>query len=303
MSTCHDVGYNRNEIDTKSSPNPNWKSTFDTSDIKPVCMRIITATEMDKDLQSYDADLYEGVNDSNIFCSTKPRTSDINVNISQISTSINVHQKHHPDVQTYSLQDFPYQLNTSNIMNIKINLEKQQMDSGANRNVTDDRFIIRNYSTITPIPVYGVGKDAIACEIVGKGITELTTTDGSKMAINMYYAPGCAGTIISPNAIVRDSKQYTGWIQTSHLDIGNANMMFFHRQDASQNKRIDMKLQNDLWYIHQQYAELVAAANRTSICLIHEYTDPGYVQIHTLTKTTEYELWHQRLMCTSMNRK
>ena len=80
--------------------------------------------------------------------------------------------------------------------------------------------------------MFWIGKDEVACEIIGKGLTELTTTDGSTISIKMYYAPGCAGTIISQNTIVRDCKQYTGWIQTSHLDTGSANMTFFHMHDA-----------------------------------------------------------------------
>ena len=170
------------------------------------------------------------------------------------------------------------------------------MDSGANRNVTNDKTIIRNYIDISPIPVYGVEKNEVACEIIGRGVTELMTNDGSIMLVPMYYAPGCAGTIISPNAIVRDNNQFTGWTQTSHLDTGKAYINFFHRSDFNQNKTIEMRMQNDLWFIDQTYLPLVANANRTTMCLLHEYEDPNIVHVHVLNKITEYELWHQRLM-------
>ena len=117
----------------------------------------------------------------------------------------------------------------------------------------------------------------------------------------MFYAPGCAGTVISPNAIVRDNKNYTGWIQTSHLDTGNATMMFFHRHDANKNKQIEMMIMNDLWFIHQDYASLIASANWTEIYILHDHVDPGFIRIHTMTKATEYELWHQRLMHSGHN--
>ena len=57
-----------------------------------------------------------------------------------------------------------------------------------------------------------------------------------------------------------------------------------------------MKIMNGLWYINQNYSALIAAAKRTKKCLLHDYIDPGYVQVNKLNKVTEYELWHQRLM-------
>ena len=285
------------QLRTTESTIDDAKNTFDIDNIKPTCVKILTADDYDKSLISYDAEVYEGGNDSNIIsCSTIPQQPRVSINISEISTSINLHQQQNPSHHVYSLEHLSERLLSNPVVQMRINLEQQQMDSGANRNVTDDKHIIRNYLTIKNIPVFGIGRDEVACEIVGKGITELMTTDGTSMVINMYYAPGCAGTVISPNAIVRDNKQYTGWVQTSHLDTGTANMLFFHRNDARQNKCIQMKLLNDLWYINQDYSTLITAANRTHICLLHDYIDPGYVQIHKLTKATEYELWHQRLM-------
>ena len=55
------------------------------------------------------------------------------------------------------------------------------MDSGANKNVTNDRQIIRNCTTITPIPIFGIGNDEAACHITEKGITTLETTDGNNI--------------------------------------------------------------------------------------------------------------------------
>ena len=43
-------------------------------------------------------------------------------------------------------------------------MNEKQMDSGVKKNVTDDKSIIKNYVEITPIPIYGVEKDEIACD-------------------------------------------------------------------------------------------------------------------------------------------
>ena len=73
-------------------------------------------------------------------------------------------------------------------------------------------------------------------------------------------------------------------------------MVFFHQLDASKNKRLEMTLLNDLWFLRQVYASLVTAVHRTQMCLLREYVPPECVQVNILTKAAEYELWHQRLM-------
>ena len=171
-----------------TNPAPNWSEVFGIHSIKPVCIKIVDATDEDKSMLDYDAEIYEGDNDSNIMnCLTTHLTNDIGVTISQLSMSINLHQQQNPDHHLYSINDISSKLHNNSIVQMKINIEKQQMDSGANRNVTDDRCIIRNYLDIKPIPVFGIGKDEVACEIIGKGITELTTTDGTTLAINIFF--------------------------------------------------------------------------------------------------------------------
>ena len=125
------------------------KNNFDVNDIKPTCIRILNAEDHDKSVISYDTEVYEGTNNSIVLtCLTIPQNPDICINISQISTSINLQQQHNPNQQVYSLTDFSTQMDSTTIMQMKLNLEKQQMDSGTNCNVTDDRHIIRNYSNI-----------------------------------------------------------------------------------------------------------------------------------------------------------
>ena len=108
----------------------------------------------------------------------------------------------------------------------------------------------------------------------------------------MYYAPKCLGTIISPNAIVRDNDALTSWMQTSHLDFGQAEISFYHCQNFIRNKIMD----NDLWYLRQQYHRMVQAANRTRLCILKDFDAISPFLIHKLNKSTEYKLWHQRLM-------
>ena len=284
--------------------NPSTKYDVTTSEnnpsFRPICVRILNANDDSKALSSYDAECYDGYNDSDVAHLTHLNTShqldDINIHTTDISSYMNmIHQTSSKSI--FPMSDLHQSIQNTKILRMKLNLDTQQMDSGANRNVTNDKAIIRNYADITPIPIYGIDHRSAACHITGKGITELDTTDGSTLEIQMYYSQHCSGTIISPNAIVQSSRSFTSWIQTSHLDTGQANILFFHRTDYTQNKTIPMILQNDLWYIDQAYFSLVTKANKTKVCILRRGDDEDqFICVHKMNKSTEYELWHQRLM-------
>ena len=284
--------------ETKPPPDPNWPNTITSVDIKPTCVRIINAESQEQSIMLYDAEVYEGMNDrdNHPLTMSQPEYSKIHMNIAEISTFINLHQQQNDTQQIFDINDLPTHAHTHTVLQMRVQTDRKQMDSGANKNVTDNKSIIKNYTTIKPIPVFGIEKDEIACEIIGKGVTELETMDGTDLKVIMYYSPSCSGTILSPNAIVRDSKQFTGWNQVSHLDTGKANMLFFHRSNFEANKTIEMTLRNDLWFIAQPYLPMVAKANRTKMCLLHDYDKLHTIHINKLNKNTEYEIWHQRLM-------
>ena len=202
---------------------------------------------------SYDAELYNGMNDKD---NNNPLTipydtySKISLNIADISAYINLHQQQNTTQNVFSIDDFTPLPDYGVVLQMRVQTDRKQMDSGANKNVTDNKSIIKNFINIKPIPIFGIEKDEVACDIIGKGMTELDTIDGSTLEVIMYYAPGCSGTIISPNAIVRDNKQFTGWNQISHLDTGHAKMTFFHRSNFNANKTIQMSMRNDLWFLN-----------------------------------------------------
>ena len=263
-----------------------------------MCIKILNAEDHAKDITAYDAEAYIGHDDGNYQSYLTDFDNDTNDNAT--TTDISTHHILHYPIDS-STHIFPMQdcttthTNTTKILQIKMNLT-QQMDSGANKNVTNDTKIIRNFTPLISTPVFGIGDDTVACHITGKGITTLLTIDGSTLDINMYYAPKCSGTIISPNAIVRDDKSLTSWVQTSHLDIGQAEINFYHRNDCTRNRKILMHMNNDLGYLHQQYHKMVQAANRTRICVLRDFDDISPFLVHKLSKPIEYELWHQRLM-------
>ena len=90
--------------------------------------------------------------------------------------------------------------------------DPKMMDSGANRNITNKREILRRYKKLRHrIPVSGVASGGPACYIEGYGYVDLLTEEGHNIETIVYYSPHCSSTILSPNAIVAESKgRFTG---------------------------------------------------------------------------------------------
>ena len=118
-----------------------------------------------KDIISYDAELFDGNNDGYLPSTLTNIDLDTPSDISttqQMYTSINLAQllttTHN---NTFNLHDLFPEQDTAKVLKIKLNLN-QQMDSGANKNLTNDKRIIRNVTTIAPIPIFGIGTKDIA---------------------------------------------------------------------------------------------------------------------------------------------
>ena len=174
-------------------------------------------------------------------------------------------------------------------------IEEPQIDSGANKSVTNDKSILHRFTNIEAIPVFGVEKDEVACTLIGKGFLDLQTSDNSTITICVYYSPECSGTIISPNAVVRDTPSYTSWTQTSHLDTGVAEVSFFNRHNKMIQDKFILHMRNSLWYTQQPYLNIVRKVTPQSCCYLPISNDHP-TMINRLNKHTEYELWHQRLL-------
>ena len=117
---------------------------------------------------------------------TIPRTTTAHINIGQISKFINLLQKKKSTQEIYSIDDIAKCIDMGRVLQINIHIECQQMDSGANKNATNDKSIICKFLSTTPIPVVGVGDRQVTCEILDKRITEVTTLDDTTMDIYMF---------------------------------------------------------------------------------------------------------------------
>jgi deoxyuridine 5'-triphosphate nucleotidohydrolase len=171
---------------------------------------------------------------------------------------------------------------------IKINLTSMdnnqpkhgQNDSGANRIVTDDINLLRDVSTINPLPMGGCNKHdeaAIVCTAIGN-IT-ISTTDGEKMQFKAYYSKDVDGTIISPTAMVKQHiSSYSAWAKYANCDSNVGTLKMLGRENM-ENKEFKIFCKNDLWYHH-----IDSLTPRSS-------SSP---KVNHLSNAAKYELWHQR---------
>ena len=156
--------------DTNAIPPDKWSHHVNSNltDIRPTCVKILDADDHVKDITAYDAELYTGNNDGDKDHLTNIMVTDPeDISTTDLYTTVNMAQLIDKNKQTFNMDDLEPNLSATKILSIKMNLH-QQMDSGANKNVTNDRRIIRNCSNITPIPIFGIGNDDAACHITEK---------------------------------------------------------------------------------------------------------------------------------------
>ena len=153
--------------------------------------------------------------------------------------------------------------------------DPQMMDGGANRSVTDKKERLRRYRRLKHrIPVSGVAAGGPACYIEGYGYIDIETKEGNTFETIVYYCPNCRSTILSPNAIVAESKgQFTGWIQCSHMDLKKGHIEFFNRRYKRASATIPTTSNNRLWYIEQPKTSMMKkAGSRTEMYYEDRYT-------------------------------
>ena len=250
----------------------------------------------------YDADTFADFNDDisphlTQITDSALSTQSSTPTLSQVDAVVNNLQlRHLPSTPTYTFQDVSDEYHQTHVKRLRFRIEEPQMDSGANKSVTNDKSLLRDFTTIDHIPVYGVGNQNVACHLIGRGYFDLHTTEGTSIPICIYFSPDCSGTIISPNAVVRDHDHFSSWTQTSHLDTGVATVCFFNRFRPQITATITLYMQNSLWYMHHTDNTSIARNFTTSSGYISSSHTDQHTAVCTLRKHTEYELWHQRLL-------
>ena len=196
-----------------------------------------------------------------------------------------------------------------------------QSDTGANANITSDLSILQDIQWIRPIECESAKKNAnIEIRAIGK-----YTIRGTTIQINMYYCPEAHGTIISPNAVVRQHiKLFTGYQKHVNMDNDIGTITILSREGYDKVV-IPIWGQNDLWYHTLSHhmptsekcsincANAPSAYTKSEECkeckghtqnTAYPYCQPvrsppppnlPTIRINRLSDAALWELWHQRL--------
>ena len=162
---------------------PSHISSTNASVTKPKCLKILDYDAYSSGTHLHAIDSYNDFNDDDL-C----HLMNINYNIPKcdeissqdITTSI--HVMHSPtdnsntvDSISCTFRDMNRTLQSVYIHNLRFNVNEPQIDSGTNKSVTNNRTILQQFTSITPIPVYGVDDKDIACHLTGWGYVTLQT--------------------------------------------------------------------------------------------------------------------------------
>ena len=82
-----------------------------------------------------------------------------------------------------------------------------QNDIGANRFVTDIKYLIVGYKDIDAYPIVGIKKEDIVIVCTGKGYLSWYSTEGLCTMVEVFYSANCDGTLISPTNIVSTNSE------------------------------------------------------------------------------------------------
>lgn len=154
-------------------------------------------------------------------------------------------------------------------------------DSGANCCMTADLKAMKNVTKL-PIPItIGLAVTGDTTNIQGTECTHvgelpIQCDDGTSIYVRCFYNPNATDTIISPQAIVDSSEEFTEWKQTGRR-MGNPGILTFIGPSVS--KSITLHQNNGLYY-----------CNPTTIPIDNEFQSPVMPttkQLHSVMPTTK----------------
>lgn len=189
----------------------------------------------------------------------------------------------HPTIDMNKVDEISSHSKPELFENTNLSLDQIQSDSGANTSATNNIALLHNVRYIEPIPVNTATESGKPMQMEAIGTYKMKTSNNEVIDIACYYSPEVSGTIISPNAIV---KQYKNQIKGYHkvCDFHNNTGYLIFESSLTNQEDIIFKLyaRNNLWY-HQTTPITSTTSTDTNT-------------INKMSTAASYELWHQRLM-------
>jgi hypothetical protein len=171
-------------------------------------------------------------------------------------------------------------------------LIRLQVDSGANRSLTNKKEYLSRYQSTQTYNIYGVTKDEVALQCTGKGYLPWQSENGDILYVPCYYSPAAAETIISPTDVVLSHKHlYSGWAQFAHITSGRGHVTFY-RIEGTNHTTYPLNMLNGLWYHEAPHIYRTSPTQISSTT--PSTTSTEHAIIHRLSNQAQYELFHQR---------
>ena len=149
------------------------------------------------------------------------------------------------------------------------------IDGGANVGMTSDKSKLIGVRAIDPTPIGLAVDDTVTKSIcVEMGFLPMNKVDGTIHYQPMLIHPEASDTILSPDSVLRASKDLVTWVQTGHRDNSPGNISFL---DNSGIERIVLPLEkrNGLYYTtqHSYGVDNNPLRTRCSAAAVKAYTD------------------------------
>lgn len=175
------------------------------------------------------------------------------------------------------------------------------IDSGANRSITNDKTQLLHYTPIEAYPIQGVGTQDAAVTCIGRGYLSWMADTGDLIHVPALYSPDAAETIISPTDVCLTYTQlFSGWVVFHHTTSGKG-LVTIYRHDGMQHIIFKLIMLNGLWYHRNpintntnQPITTITSHTTTTKTTSDNNTHFTHAKLHRLSSRAQYELHHQR---------
>ena len=243
-------------------------SSLNTS---PVQIQTITDDEINR--LAYDADMYDGAEDTTLMADAIIENNNIdeahqisNLHLEDINCFIDTLLQKDCTVKQFTNADLKTHVQQHWRLKIRV-----QMDSGASDCITPDKHLLKHFRHVKPREINTADVTSTGCRIEGEGLMDIQTSNGEWLTIKALYVPNASGTIISPTFIAKNDPHFTSWNQMSHTDSGQAKIVFFHRHEYRPHVTINMYQMNNCWYLDQSYLDTISIGSKvaTMLCFVY----------------------------------
>ena len=172
-----------------------------------------------------------------------------------------------------------------------------QVDSGASDCITLDKHILKHYNPVKPRSITTAEKGYKSCAIVGEGYLDIQTAAGDWLTGKALHIPNAVGTKVSPTCMSLENPNFTSWDQITYTGATISHLLLYYCHEHRKDLKFHLHHHNNCWlFIHQGYLGTIQTAKGKKSIQFSSDDFSSQKTINSLNMSSEYELWHQRLL-------